>query len=41
MSVREQLDLDMLPDEAKREVKDFYEFLIMKYGKKMKEGMKV
>jgi len=31
MGSTEQLDLDILPDEAKKEIKDFYEFLVKKY----------
>jgi hypothetical protein len=38
MSTGEQLDLDILPDEAKREIKDFYEFLVRKHvTKKVKD----
>ncbi len=35
MGTKEQLDLDILPDEAKREIKDFYEFLLKKYKNKI------
>ncbi len=37
MGTKEQLDLDILPDEAKKEIKDFYEFLVKKYGIKFKQ----
>ena len=29
---QKQLDLEILPDEAKKELLDFYNFLIQKYG---------
>ncbi len=28
MSSRNQLDLDILPEEARKEIEDFYEFLL-------------
>jgi hypothetical protein len=31
MGSTEQLNLDILPDEAKKEIKDFYESLLKKY----------
>jgi len=34
MSSRNQLDLDILPEEARKEIEDFYEFLLKKYGVK-------
>jgi hypothetical protein len=40
MSIREQLDLEILPDEAKKEINDFYEFLLTKYGIKVRERNK-
>ncbi len=33
----DKLDLDVLPDDAKRELIDFYEYLKEKYGKKGKK----
>jgi hypothetical protein len=32
----EEIDLTILPDSARRELLDFYEFLIRRYGKKGK-----
>ena len=40
MNVKDQLDLDILPEEAKKEIKDFYEFLLAKYGIKVREKNK-
>jgi len=40
MGSKEQLDLDILPDEAKREIKDFYEFLAKKYATKKAKNKK-
>ena len=31
------IDLDILPDDAKKELIDFYEYLVKKYGKNKKE----
>ena len=40
MSSRNQLDLDILPEEARKEIEDFYEFLLKKYGVKGKKSKK-
>jgi|Deesub1362A_J573_1020465.scaffolds.fasta_scaffold85420_1 hypothetical protein len=40
MGTTEQLDLGILPEEAKKEIKDFYEFLLTKYGIKVREKNK-
>ncbi len=37
MSSRNQLDLDILPEEARKEIEDFYEFLLKKYRVKEKK----
>ncbi len=31
---KKTIDLEVLPDDAKRELIDFYEYLVRKYGKK-------
>ncbi len=31
-----EIDLEKLPEEARKELLDFYEFLLEKYGKKRK-----
>ncbi len=31
---KKTIDLEVLPDDAKRELIDFYEYLVKKYGKK-------
>ena len=33
--MRENIDLSILPEEAKKEILDFYEFLIQKYVRKV------
>ena len=41
MQLMEKIDLMLLPEEARRELIDFYEFLIEKYGtKKKKDNIK-
>jgi hypothetical protein len=40
MGTKEQLDLDILPEEAKKEIKDFYEFLVSKYATKKARNKK-
>ena len=40
MEAKEQLDLDILFDEAKKEIKDFYEFLVSKYATKKAKNKK-
>ncbi len=34
--MKKSLDISILPEEAQRELLDFYEFLVEKYGKKGK-----
>ena len=34
MARLKEIDIDILPDEVKKELLDFYEYLITKYGKK-------
>jgi len=34
---RKQLDLEILPDEARKQIIDFYEFLLRKYGYKQRK----
>ncbi|MEW6107764.1 MAG: DUF2281 domain-containing protein [Nitrospirota bacterium] len=34
MARLKEIDIDILPDEVKKELIDFYEFLLKKYGKK-------
>jgi len=34
---REELDLEILPNEAKKELMDFYEFLLKKYSLKRED----
>lgn len=37
MARLKEIDIDILPDEVKKELLDFYEYLITKYGKKQLE----
>ena len=37
MSRLKEIDIDILPEEVKRELLDFYEYLATKYGKKQIE----
>ena len=32
---QEQLDLEILPNEAKKELMEFYQFLLFRYGKRI------
>jgi hypothetical protein len=34
MTKLKEIDMDILPDEVKKELLDFYEYLLTKYGKK-------
>lgn len=34
MARLKEIDIDILPDEVKKELIDFYEYLLTKYGKK-------
>ncbi len=34
MTKLKELDMDILPEEVKKELLDFYEYLVTKYGKK-------
>ena len=38
MQLMERIDLSLLPEEARRELIDFYEFLLEKYGTKKRKG---
>jgi len=33
----ERIDLDVLPEEARKELKNFYNYLLVKYGREGKE----
>jgi len=37
MARLKEIDMDVLPEEVKNELLDFYEYLITKYGKKQSE----
>jgi len=37
MQAIKKIEVDVLPDNAKRELFDFYEYLVSKYGKSPKE----
>ena len=36
-----EIDLEKLPEEARKELLDFYEFLLEKYGKKKKNRLNI
>ena len=37
-TVKQELDISVLSEEARKELVDFYQFLVGKYGKKIRAG---